>query len=132
MCRIEIVLHEYEPKVFVCTEAKVTQSIRDNEINFNGYKIIRNLSTTRCSGGVVVYIREKVMARVVCDWIEGNDNILIFSIENSSFRVTWVALYHSPNSNHYSFLDQLASIYDMHTSDTSNIYVCGDFNSPTA
>ena len=100
-------MNDYEPELLICTEARITDDIGDNEINMAGYKILRSSSTTRNSGGVIVYVKSSVSVRLIHNWCKQNDNILIFAVENSSCRGVWVAVYHSPNSNHITFLETL-------------------------
>lgn len=126
--KIELLLHECVPKLFVCTEARVTDAIQDNEISIAGYKIIKSPSSTRNSGGVVVYVKENILVRVICNWCELNDNIIVFYVENSSCRGYWVAVYHSPNSDHCTFMAKLKELYDIHVTGGSNAVCCGDLN----
>lgn len=126
--RIELLLQEYNPDMLICTEARITDNIGNNEIHIQGYKIQKSLSSTRSSGGVIVYVREELKVRIIHNWCRQNDNILIFFVDNSSCRGSWIAVYHSPNSNHAEFLDQLSLLYDTYLPTTSNVYVTGDFN----
>ena len=126
--RIELVLNEHCPDICVCTEARVTENILDTEISVASYKILRSSSTTRHSGGIIVYVKDNIKVRLINDWSDQNDNILTFFIDNSCCRGVWITTYHSPNSNHIAFIQRLSSIYDTHVPSTSKSYVCGDLN----
>ena len=125
--RVELLIYENMPDFFVCTEARFTEEIGESEICVNGYKIFRSSSSTRNSGGIVVYVKEGVKFRLIKQ-IKQNDNILIFFIDRSRCRGFWIAVYHSPNSNHMQFLDQLSYLYESYIPASANVYVSGDFN----
>lgn len=100
----------------------------ESEININGYKTLRSNSYSRHTGGIIVYVRNPVQVNIICNHVEGNDNVLIFDVVNSPCRGRWCTVYHSPNSSHATFIDKLESLLQQYVMIGQLLYICGDFN----
>lgn len=125
---MELLIHEYRPDLFICTESRVTQDVLESEIKIGQYKLLRSDSNSRSSGGVTVYVRDCMKAQVIVNDVNNYDHILVFHVYDGLCRGRWLAVYHSPNAPHNEFLDRLEEVHEQHTVPGQPTYTNGDFN----
>ena len=114
-----------KPAILGITESKLDSSVKNAEVNINGYSIIRN-DRNRNGAGVACYIRN--------DLCFNFKNIFSNSIEHIFFEVlipkvkpiAIEILYRLPNEN--DFLNRFSNDFQQIDSKTNEIYHLGDFN----
>lgn len=122
-------MNQIRPSVILCSEARLTSSIDDAEVNIDNYTIYRSDSHSRHTGGAVIYVRNDINTKCVKK-ISFNKNFWIVSlcINTPNWRGIIACLYHSPDSNDNDFIDEFiiwcSEIIERH----DNIFICGDFN----
>lgn len=116
------------PTLFIAVETHVTSDINDGELSIFNYKIIRSNSTSRHSAGIAMYVDQSIKFEIINDVCYNLNNIIIVDILNGPFRGRWLIVYHSPNTAHNVFLDELIKVCEMYLSNGGTIYVVGDFN----
>lgn len=119
---------DLQPDILCCTETRITSDINDGEILINNYECLRSNSTSRFSGGVIVYVRKEIKSKVIYEYVNGYDNILVIEIKNSIYKGTWIVVYHSPNASHSSFLQSFEDISQSYINNSVSTYIVGDFN----
>jgi len=68
-----LVFKEYRPWVVGLTETHVTNQIQDHELQINGYVCVRGDSESTRTGGVLLYIDNKIRFEIkAIDKSEGN------------------------------------------------------------
>jgi exonuclease III len=58
-----------EPKILCLSETRVTKDIEDFEIDIDGYQCIRGDSSSRYTGGVIMYVKKTINFEVNELWI---------------------------------------------------------------
>lgn len=111
-----------------CTEARATPEVSDSELSIEGYNVIRSDSTSRSSGGVVIYYRKNMKVVKRSEDVLGYDNMLAVEVLSPHCRGNWVGVYHSPNASHAEFLDRLELFLDNLVVLSQPLCVTGDFN----
>lgn len=110
------------------SETRLTDDIYDSEVNIKNYKLIRCDSHSRHTGGVAIYLKNKLNFAIVHN--ENFQNkvwILSVTVINKQIKGTYSVVYHAPGSDglFLSFFDQWCDNNVKY--DQSNV-VCGDFN----
>lgn len=98
--KIEKMIHDNDPLMFICTETRTTTEINDGEINIRGYEMIRSDSPSRHRGGVAIYYRTGVVVEFLENMCFGYNNIVVCLVKKCIFNGLWIVVYHSPNSSH--------------------------------
>lgn len=126
--KCEILINDYEPEIFCVVETRTTTDITDGELNIYGYQMLRSNSTSRHSGGVVVYFKDVVKVVFVAEFTFGYNNILICDVNNTELKGRWIVIYHSPNYPHALFIQKLNEILESYGMVSRSLYVIGDMN----
>jgi len=128
MTAVELAISELNPELFCCTESRITNDIQESELSILDYKTVRSDSISRFSGGVTVFINCTVNYKIVSSFVNGYNNIIVLDILNGKSRGRWFMLYHSPNSSHAQFIDNLTEIVEKYSTTTLPLRIIGDFN----
>lgn len=119
---------EYDKQidVLVLTEARITADIENEEIQLQGYKIIRCNSENRHTGGIVCYVKNNIKYEIICN--EHYDKVLwMLCVKIKS--MIFVLLYRSPSSSIAEFLMHLNNIMEnLPMLKVKYVYVMGDLN----
>lgn len=112
--------------VVALTEARITTDIANDEIQVEGYNIIRCNSESRYTGGTVCYIKKGY------DVTDVKDITFERAFWISSFKLVsslYVVVYRSPNSSINDFLAEFEIIIeDLIKTKAENYFIMGDFN----
>lgn len=73
---IDILCTNYKPQILACSESRITSEIDECEYNIPGYNVIVCHSTSRHTGGVVIYIKDDIKFKIVYN--ESWDNHIWF------------------------------------------------------
>lgn len=116
-------------KIICLTETHVTSEIDDSELVISNYKLIRLDSSSKHTGGIVIYIRDgiyfEVMNCIALDLIMWYLSIKV-KLNNIDFIVA--AIYRSPSYSPKLFIDKIQEILETDFDFSSNIIFMGDFN----
>ena len=108
------------------TETKLDKTIFDNEVNIDGYNIIRK-DRTRHGGGVCCYIKNDRSFNVRENFGTDFENVFLDILLPNSKPILIGILYRPPNQS--GFLDSLSTaILNSEKSDNQEIYLLGDLN----
>lgn len=112
--------------VLALTEARITEDIEDDEINLQGYKIIRCNSENRYTGSVVYYIKNNLKYEIMYnDHFDKVLWLLCLKIKSMLF----ILVYRSPSSSVAQFLMHLNNIMEnLSMLKIKYVYVMGDLN----
>lgn len=122
---------KYQPLILCLTETCITDNFTDRELDLEGYNTIRCDSTSRHTGGVLIFTKKcikfdnvKVLVSDVNFWLLSVD----IKINKTSYSVA--AVYRSPNANVTHFLDRFLQWLDVYIDNNNNhsIILTGDFN----
>ena len=127
---LRVIMADTPVQILSINEAKIDNSVSDNEIRINGYNIIRK-DRNRKGGSVLMYIHESIT------FLERNDlcpdSLEMICVEitkphNRSFLV--ISWYRAPNSNIYLFNDFESFLQNCEPKDYE-LHIMGDFNCDT-
>lgn len=119
----------YQPSVILLSETRTTSDIEDFEIEIDGYNIVRCDSSSRHTGGVVIYVRKEYVYRTykkVC--IDKIYWCLLLKIKIHGENVILGCLYRSPNSNVHDFFDHYEIWAEKLFNEECRCILVGDFN----
>lgn len=126
---IEVLVEKLNPVILICSEACLTDDILDSEIRLAGYNIFRCNSTSRHTGGVLMYIKTNIKAEIVLNKVY-EKNLWCLSIHCKCREINgiYTAIYHSPNSSDAEFVQYFTDMLENNfESNKLNVFI-GDFN----
>jgi len=126
--KIEVILHRIAPSFTEFTDTHVTQEVQDHELYISGYACVRGNSETSKTGGVFLYIKEKIKYIIVS--VESCDRnwwAITIRLAEISLNVSIMLIYHSPSGSNAAFVEYLEKSCDRALMSDSFI-VMGDFN----
>lgn len=111
------------------SETHITNEIEECEVTIKGYKLMQCYSHSRHTGGVAVYIRNKIKCSVLNSVsIKNNVWILSIDVKFEAKPLICTVLYHSPSASDSYFLKEFENwIKDNINYDKCNV-LAGDFN----
>lgn len=117
------------PLVVALTETRLTEDIDDSEINITGYSAVRCDGETRATGGVIIYIKEKVKYKVLFRRkIIGNYwCVAVWIDERKVYTGAVVAIYHSPSASDADFVECMVELSE-ELNTKGEFVILGDFN----
>ena len=104
-------MFQHESVVFIISESRCTEDIEDVETHVDGYVTIRCDSRSRHTGGVIVFIKNKLKCSTGNQYIM-EANYCIQFVKVNIYGTDWNigGLYHSPSGSHSAFLDKLEEV----------------------
>lgn len=111
------------------SETHVTEDFQDSELEVAGYSTVGQHSTSRHTGGVIIYVKDeyrfKILIRETINmnvWIVG----VRVSINKQNFNI--INLYHSPGASDADFLVKFEDILEVYAVKPGKLIILGDFN----
>lgn len=121
----------YNPALILLSESRTTPDIDDFELILSNYTAVRCDSSSRHTGGVLLYIRDDILFSVHREYVlEGQLWCKIIKVKYLGFDWQIGCLYRSPNFSTATFLDKLENICEDVFCNSDNIrsILVGDFN----
>jgi hypothetical protein len=118
--------------IIALTETHLNPSVLNEEININNYNIYRSDRTSRKQGGVMMYIRDKLIVNHEKAYSNGVCEFLIIRLAQSN--TVMITFYRPPDTNVEQFqdaIDELKRIDILSTTPSPSIILLGDFNFPS-
>ena len=114
------------PHAIAISESWLKPSLPNKIVALSGYRIYRNDRTKKRGGGVCVYLRNDLQAKILCYSSNSVIEFLFLEIHYLGNKILLGAVYKPPKpscdfSELYSILSSLASSY-------THTYITGDFN----
>ena len=108
------------------TESKLDESVTDEEINIDGYELIRS-DRNRHGGGVACYIRNDISFNPRDNFSSEVENIFLDMLLPKTKPILIGILYRPPDQS--KFLDKLSTaISETDNFDAQEVYILGDLN----
>ena len=108
------------------TESKLDESVTDEEINIDGYELIRS-DRNRHGGGVACYIRNDISFNPRGNFSSEVENIFLDMLLPKTKPILIGILYRPPDQS--KFLDKLSTaISETDNFDAQKVYILGDLN----
>nr|CAI5853250.1 unnamed protein product [Callosobruchus analis] len=122
--KIELIQTEvicYNPAVLITSEARTVAEIEDCEVVIQDYQLVRCDSSSRHTGGIVIYIRNgieyKVKKKIISD---PNYWFSFIEVKVSGQKWSIGGVYHSPSASDADFIDKLEDVLDDYFSNTAD------------
>ena len=113
-----------KPHVLCFTETKLSYTVNDEEINIEGYDVIRR-DTKRHGGGVAYFVSNSIHFNQRQDFPKDFENIFIDIPKTTP--ILFGVLYRPPKTS--DFLELLTNAFsDAERFDTQDVFLLGDFN----
>lgn len=130
--KIERMIMDKKPWLVLMSETHLTSEIESSEINISGYKIIRCDSHSTKTGGVAIYLKNRIKVEIVKSEIyRKNVWSLIVNINCKTMSGDFAIVYHSPSSlvvKYDEFLDYFENWCENDIDHSNKNLICGDFN----
>ena len=115
--------------VYCFTETHVTACITDEEIEVDGYSLIRCNSSSRYTGGVLIYVHNLIITEVLCN-LQIENSMWILGIKYKDIKqkvINLFCIYRSPSSCPANCIDRIADIGN-NVEYKGLTVIVGDFN----
>lgn len=111
------------------SETCLTDDIGDNEVECAGYKLLRNDSHSRHTGGCCMYLRSDIEVEIQKSaTLEKKAWILSAKLRNGSEAINFTVVYFSPNGGKKACIEYFDDWCENYMDMNGKQVVCGDFN----
>ena len=107
------------------SETKLDDTVTNNEINIEGYSVLRH-DRNRQGGGVACYVRNDISFNQVYIFSNETENIFFEIFLPNSHTITVGIFYRPPNQN--KFLDNITNDFTKLNTEKKEIIILGDIN----
>ena len=115
--------------ISIVAETKLDSSFPTTQFVIQGFYNPLRLDINRRSGGLLVYVKGSIPARVLTSFSTPADTqIIVFEINLRKEKWLFVAIYKPPSLNSQYFLDTLSDLLDFYSNHYDNKVILGDFN----
>lgn len=129
LTQLKHLISQRKPLVVCLAESHITDDLETWEIDIEGYQWVSTNSSSKHTGGCIIYIKEEVKFKTVLSnvlymntWITGIEVMI------SKQKIYIFTVYHSPNSSDLEFLERLEEILSEWAVNKGHILLVGDFN----
>ena len=122
---LRTIVKKSKASVFGITETKIDSSINDEELNIDGYNIIRS-DRNRHGGGVACYIKNDISFNRKDNFSNAIENVFLDIYLPKCKTITLGIIYRPPNQN--TFIQNLNEGLQNLDFAKNEIYLLGDFN----
>ena len=115
--------------ILIVAETKLHSSSPTKQFLIPGFHHPFRLDTRRQSGGLLVYVKGLIPARVLTSFCTSVDaQIIVFEINLRKEKWLFVGIYKPPSLNSQYFLETLCDLLDFCSNHYNNKVILGDFN----
>ena len=115
--------------ILIVAETKLDSSSPTAHFLIPGFHHPFRLDINRQSGGLLVYVKGSIPAKVPTSFGPPLDNqIIVFEINLRKEKWLFVGIYKPPSLNSQYFLDTLSDLLDFYSNHYDNKVILGDFN----
>ena len=115
--------------ILIVTETKLDTSFPTAQFLIPGFHHSFRLDINRQSGGLLVYVKGSIPARVLTSFSTPADTqIIVFEINLRKEKWLFVGIYKPPSLKSQYFLDTLSDLLDFYSNHYDNKVILGDFN----
>lgn len=103
---LEILAKNISPSIILVSETHLTDDIVSTEVNIKNYKLLRCDSHSRHTGGVAMYIKNRIKFSIVFNesYLK-NVWTLAIRVNKKNMKGVIAVLYHSPSSSDLIFIE---------------------------
>lgn len=127
--QVEVIASTENPDIFILTETHITKEVEENEITLQYYDHIASLSTSKRTGGVVIYFKKIWKVTKIIEKIDGVKYwILVCKATCQDNQMIIAAIYRSPSYGESEFCKNFEEVLEEISDYNCNILITGDFN----
>lgn len=127
--QLELLAESKHPAMIFCSETCATDNILDSELKIEHYDLIRCDSTSRHTGGTLIYIKQSVKYVIIENRNYNNNTwCLTIEVKTKELKGNYTVIYHSPSTSDSSFIDILEQIVRLNVNLLKSCVILGDFN----
>jgi len=115
--------------VFAVSETWLTDSVPDEFVNIDGYRIYRNDRET-CGGGVAIYVKEDIQHSFLSNLISSDIENSWVLIKPDHYKPFLIGCFYRPPSSNKQYLDKMIECIQNAKNELEDLIVLGDFNFP--
>lgn len=126
---IELLAKKRDPSIILMSETHLTENIENEEVNIKNYKLLRCDSHSRHTGGVAIYIKNRIRFSIINkeSYIK-NVWTLAIKINQKKMNGVLAVVYHSPSTSDVIFMDYFNDWCEQNLSSDCINVITGDFN----
>lgn len=125
---VKIMARNKKPWIIFASETHLTEDVDDYEVNIKGYKLNRCDSHSTRTGGVAIYVKNKVKFSIVnCEKFLNFIWTLSIDVIAENVSAVFTVIYHAPQDNKL-FLDHFEQWCEYNINFERKNIICGDFN----
>lgn len=125
---LKLLVELTHPKIVILSETHLTPDRDFDEFEIPKYKHTACLSRTSHSGGVLMYIDDRLEFVTVSNTTAGDNWFLAIEVKNTPLAGIYGGVYHSPSSSDVRFVESFEEwLNEVFVDGKTNIFV-GDFN----
>ena len=115
--------------ILVIAETKLDASFPTSQLEITGFKTPYRLDVSSSSGGLLVYVTDRIVSRELLG-APVQDDIQVIPIELNLRKEKWLFLpsYRPPCQNIKYFLDNMETLIDFHSKSSGKLLILGDLN----
>jgi hypothetical protein len=114
--------------MLLLSETHVTQDICEQEIYIHGYDVIRNDSSSRFTGGVVIYLLNSLKWNHICNFNRSKTWITAIDVRTKMYAGRYCVIYKSPREKINDFIEILDEFLNQFATTNENFVLVGDVN----
>lgn len=125
---LKLIIEQTEPKIVILTETHLTAKHDLDEFEIQKYSCSFCLSRSNHTGGVAVYLDDRLEFETVSNTVIGDNWFLAVDVKSSPLNGIYGGIYHSPSASNIEFIDSFEGwLRNVFVDDRTNVFV-GDFN----
>ncbi|XP_038120381.1 uncharacterized protein LOC119770122 [Culex quinquefasciatus] len=125
---LKVIIQQNKPKLVILTETHLTSQHDLDEYEIQNYRRSVCLSRSAHTGGVLIYVDDRVDFETISDFVAGDNWFLAIDVKSPTLNGIYGGVYHSPSSSDTSFIGSLETwLRSVFVEDRTNIFA-GDFN----
>ena len=115
--------------ILIIAETKLNSSFLNYQFSITGFKTPYRLDISENSGGLLVFIREDIIGKIL-EGIRIPKDIQVIPLEINIRKTNWLILpiYKKPTQDPRYFVDNISNIVDGFGKSRENVLILGDFN----
>lgn len=117
-----------KPKIVFLTETHLTEKHDLDEFEIQNYRCSCCLSRSAHTGGVMVYVDDRLEYEIVSNTVAGDNWFLAIDVKSTTLNGIYGGIYHSPSSSDVGFIDSFESWLRTVFQDCRTNLLVGDFN----
>lgn len=117
-----------KPKIVFLTETHLTEKHDLDEFEIQNYRCSCCLSRSAHTGGVMVYVDDRLEYEIVSNTVAGDNWFLAIDVKSTTLNGIYGGIYHSPSSSDVGFIDCFESWLRTVFQDCRTNLLVGDFN----